>query len=291
MCGCAVIALASVACSARTVSVGDAGLSDSSSTSQRPEMYATTGGSRRPTGSSGTTSSATSAGVDGASTGAVACIPTVGYHNCDLIEQNCPTGEKCVPDRIVEAAAWDGTNCVPLADDPLPDGSACMEYQEGGDPCGFGSTCYPGGGTVFTGICKRLCDDDEMCAEPGEGCHHFAPAYCFAVCLEPCFPMISDCDALGITYPMSCLPADGAFFCTFLDSTVDDEEGEGCYFRSCAQGLFCHGAEADIWGDPGVCRAYCELGDPNSCDGGALGTCVPLELGGDAYSYLGYCNP
>ncbi len=116
------------------------------------------------------------------------CDANLCQLQCDLWEQDCPDGQKCIPVTNADAEApWDGTRCVLLNMDPLGPGAAC-DYNGLADPCATGWWCLPDMAGSDVGSCVSLCQDDEVCMGgactdcDGGGAHQFGacdpPAPC-----------------------------------------------------------------------------------------------------------------
>jgi hypothetical protein len=223
---------------------------------------------------------------------------------CDIVSQNCPSGQECVVDNTSK------TQCVPIeATESLEMGSACCPGGQG-NPClpglsCIGNPCVDGG--PKTGRCSPACckDDDVECGKSipegisgacnltivdGKGNELYQTCSyqqrCIPFGIEPCKPgeicLIED--KLGTS---GCLASFGK------------TNGQACGFANdCADGLICLTV-----GDAGVCHYACLTpGSTHPFDAGGLdnspghGGCPPGETcqGLDpktAPGWLSVCSP
>ncbi|MCA9708533.1 MAG: hypothetical protein KDK70_21975, partial [Myxococcales bacterium] len=188
------------------------------------------------------------------------CLPI----ECSLYEQDCPSGEKCVPWANDGGSAWNDRRCVPVAEDPVGVGEACtMEGSpySGLDDCALGAMCWSVDAETLEGTCVALCGGTERaptCA---------ADQSCLvtndnnlAVCLSNCDPLQPDCLA-GET----CIPDDTGFVCA---PTSEAAAGEPCSFiNTCGAGLVCasnpYVAPSCDESEPGCCTPWCDLAAPD----------------------------
>lgn len=81
---------------------------------------------------------------------------------CDLWDQDCPEGLKCMPVSLSsggKTAAFDATRCVDVSPDAMPAGSLC---QVEGPPFGGQDNCSAGARCIWVqesgvGLCVDLC--------------------------------------------------------------------------------------------------------------------------------------
>lgn len=199
-----------------------------------------------------------------------------GYE-CDLHQQDCERGQKCVPLSVNHF--YDGTACVPVVADPLSFGDECElpVPDEGNDACGFGQFCRPAG-TEGLGRCTGLClledpDNDysyyceERGAEPSIGCQS-----CFCICEVSCNPLMPEC-AEG----EGCYPAGDQWLCAFDASAEGGAQNEPCDFiNGCDPGNVCLQPDlvpgCDPAGAGGCCTAVCDVTqEPDPCPDAELG--------------------
>ncbi|HWB81306.1 MAG TPA: hypothetical protein VG755_40365 [Nannocystaceae bacterium] len=192
---------------------------------------------------------------------------------CDLFEQNCDKGEKCVP-----VFGFSTRDCVPIAPEPLADGESCEAGSD--DPCGPSSWCGlpddDGNGTCLplcTGaFANPICPVDTICVIDDE----MIVAYCAA----PCDPF----DPAACPGHHSCQPTARGFGCL---EEGGHTRGEHCLQNdSCADGLYCApGGLVEGCCFESCCAPLCS--DANPCEGGA---CQPLGDAVPGPDGLGFCG-
>jgi hypothetical protein len=190
---------------------------------------------------------------------------------CDLFDQDCDEGSKCVPDDSI------GTRrCVPIEDPAIPDGEACTSSIDE-DPCGplswcrrdsdDGGTCVPMCAGAFG---DPLCPEGLVCIIDDE--------QIVAYCDVPCDPF--DAAACG---PWTCQPTPNGLGCLPGGSNV---AGAWCAEHdSCVDGSVC----ADLDESQGCCHGECcapICDDAHPCFGGG---CTPLVPPVPGAPDLGYC--
>jgi hypothetical protein len=235
------------------------------------------------------TSAASTTGIDPPSTigydteatsaGFTSPLPDFGpWFGCDVWDQDCPEGQKCLAFGWDSEDAWDETRCSPVAVDPGQLGDPCTVEESnisGIDDCDLGLMCFYVAPSTLTGVCVQQCEgseSDPICDDASTAClvTNGAP---LALCLPRCDPLHLDCDDGS-----GCVPGDQEFVCAPVHGAA---YGEACeYTNSCAPGLACvedefvPGCVAS-----GCCTAYCDLTDEDAdlaCpqyDGGER--CVP----------------
>jgi hypothetical protein len=218
-----------------------------------------------------------------------------GYH-CDVWEQNCPEGQKCLAFGWDEESIWDVTRCWPVADDPGQLGDPCTVEESsfsGSDDCDFGLMCFFVDADTLTGTCVEQCQGpsfDPTCAPPDTTClvTNDAP---LAVCLPRCDPLDQACgDDAACVYAdedLMCMPVagDGAAY------------GDACeYINSCNAGLLCVVAEFAADCDASnCCTSFCDLNDADpdlACPGYDQGErCMPVfEDLAPGHTDVGFCG-
>lgn len=229
------------------------------------------------TGDDSTTSSASGGFIYGAPDGGPLLI------ECNVWDQDCPNGEKCMPWANDGGVSWNATRCSPVAVGAGQVGEPCT--IEGGpasgiDDCELGSMCL---GVDVEGTCVSLCSGSKnvpTCADPTTTCA-IANEGVLALCLRTCDPLVQDCAGGD-----ACWLNEGAFVC------VPDVSGPlGVYADPCASddarlpsdcdpGLVCVGQESvPMCADDACCTSFCDLtvADPNmQCEG---------------YRFAQYCLP
>ncbi len=180
--------------------------------------------------------------------------------NCDVLLQDCPCGQKCT------LVGLNDFGCVPLADDPVGEGSACQMDSQDHDDCDRGSFC-PVAWLDISARCVVLCNEqgegclgDTVCMRGGQGDFLLS----WGICLDPCDPLKPACvdgeecvspfpQWLAPAVPFACLPA--------------GEEGmlcDGCGGQTgCSSGFACSGSfSCGLDDDSGTCTPYCDLSMP-----------------------------
>ncbi len=250
-----------------TGSSGTGGVSTGGSTSG----VVTSGGSTSgPT--SGATSGATSeasATSDAVTTGGdcvtgFLCAPDGGSDvvGCNVFDQDCKDGEKCVAHAIGGSSSWNATKCVPVTGDGVP-GDVCSAPQgglAGIDDCGAGVFCWDVLNNL--GVCVALCegtadspicDPESVCLISNEGVLN--------LCLPKCDPLVQDCPGDDL-----CVPNGENFFCSQDASGDEGQTNDACQGGNvCDKGLLCRDTgTASSACDPnatGCCQPYCEYPD------------------------------
>ena len=189
---------------------------------------------------------------------------------CDVWDQDCPEGEKCMPWANDGGNSWNATRCSPVNDNPDQVGDECTvdgSGVSGIDSCDVGSMCYYVDPETNIGTCVAFCEgspDTPMC-EPGHLCS-IANNGVLILCRRECDPLLQDC--MGSA---ACLPASGSegFVCIVDASGEGGAPGDPCeYLNACDPGLFCANADVvpDCAGSEGCCSEFCDLtdADPNA---------------------------
>ena len=216
-----------------------------------------------------------------------------GFDECDIWDQDCPKGWKCMPFANDGADAWNDTRCTPIAEDPDAVGEICTEEGGAGlsgvDSCELGAMCWAIDPDTAEGTCVALCQGNEAaplcpettaCAIGNEGV--------VIVCLPLCDPMLQDC-AEGLT----CYPSGDQFLCMPDASVADGTVGDSCEDIAvcdpgllCAQGPLVPGCESNA-----CCTPFCDVDDPMPpCLPGQ--SCVPYYEPGmapEGYEHVGLC--
>jgi hypothetical protein len=267
-------------------SVGEGSTSEvgtDSSTGEGTETSTSTSTTTTETGDPSTTESETWSFVPG--------FDVWTEQDCDMYEQDCPDGEKCVPYGST-GGGWDAYKCVPILGDQAP-GEPCTYggVLESTDDCDATSLCWDvmdvDGEPI--GTCMAICTgtvEDPECP-PKSDC--LIRNFNYNVCIPTCDPIIQDCGE-----GLACFWANYNFNCIF--TTDDIPAGEPCSFiNDCAAGLSCLTAEV-LPGCEGsaCCSGYCDLnlGD-GACEALLPGTvCVSFFEEGMApsgYEHVGVC--
>jgi hypothetical protein len=208
---------------------------------------------------------------------------------CDVILQDCPAGEKCVP-WASSGGTWDANKCVAVTGD-----------QATGEPCTYGGAIAATDDCDETGFCWRVGPDamgtchafctgspDSPECPPGSSCV-LSGSGVISFCTKLCDPLLQDCPVgYGCFW-------DGSPFGCALVPERPPLPGEPCSFLSdCALGSNCTPASVV----PGCqsqscCAPYCDLtrGVPQ-CDALPGTTCEPFFVPEEAppgYEHVGVC--
>jgi hypothetical protein len=207
------------------------------------------------------------------------CTPDGGgvTFECDVIAQDCPLGEKCMPWANDGGNAWNATRCSPVAENPGQPGDECTvdgTGVSGVDDCDLGSMCWNVDPETNIGTCVSMCSGDEaspVCEDPGTACVNVNDG-AIVLCLPSCDPLLQDCPE-----GQACYGIDDAFSCVPDASGELGLYGDACEFINvCDPGLFCASAEAvpSCTGSLGCCSEFCDLGNEAGnaqCSGAAGG--------------------
>ena len=254
-----------------------------------------------PTTSSALTTSTTSGTSTTAGSGTTACdscgdtsttmdapadlgVPA----DCDVALQDCPAGEKCVPEDLE-------THCVPLSEDPLAPGDPCAQDEFGGDRCPLGSACPLGYVGEDTAVCIALCNaaipvcpgDLECIVMSALEQRGDVPTYAF--CLRPCDPLAPVCGpGEECTMPALLQYAMVARFAC-IPAGIEGAACESCAVANgCATGLACTGLGSCDLDDGLACRPYCDLDEPGCANDE---TCSPwYEDPPPGLEHVGVCT-
>jgi len=217
---------------------------------------------------------------------------------CDTFGQDCPEGYKCMPYASSGGASWNGTRCVPIADDPAQVGDACSveaSAASGLDNCVLGAMCFYVDPETLEGTCIPLCTgspENPMCPEE----YHCAISGDGALtpCLPNCDPIEQDC-----TEGHACYPLNDTFTCAADASGDAGMPGDTCQFiNACDPATACLPSEliSDCAGSS-CCVPLCDLSDPNASATCAafdpITTCTPWYAEDEAptgYENVGLCG-
>lgn len=218
-------------------------------------------------------------------------------YGCDVSEQDCPTGYKCVLPWSFYGNGWSGA-CVPIVQTPVDLAGPCsvldpyftdedadsLVYP---DDCPAGSQCMTVGDNCAV-FCMRTEDFNEpvKCPLPDHYCGVMRQS---TWCIEMCDPLVQDCPD-GDT----CTFVDWVPGC-FLDwSGEEGQVFDPCFdSRLCDPGLLCLDPSAADECDPneqGCCLPYCNLEAPD-CPGVGQECHAYFEPGDEleGLEHLGYC--
>lgn len=235
---------------------GTQATTDGTSTTSTSTSTSSSSSSSMDTGTSNTT--ATSSGSTDTGTGPVACLQHVPECNeCDMFDDTCPDGFKCVPWSCDDGGIWSGTGCFPVADNAAGLGDPCaMEGTpvSGCDNCGPGLLCWlPEPGELDQGTCIGACmgsPNDPACEDDCAACLQLQPET-VAMCLPSCDPYVQDCPngqgCYGLGGTFTCLPAGGVALSGPCGTINDCQPGSACLPANAVPG--CNGASC--------CASFC----------------------------------
>ncbi|MEM9453319.1 MAG: ribulose phosphate epimerase [Myxococcota bacterium] len=216
---------------------------------------------------------------------------------CDIIAQDCPQGEKCMPWANDGGSAWNATRCSPIVGDPDAVGEPCtveVSPVSGFDSCDLASMCWEVDLQTLEGTCVAMCSGSHQEPQcPSSTTCVIANDGAIAVCLDTCSPLADDCEP-----SQRCLPINDAFTC-YPGTGGEALAGEPCEFvNACETGLACQPSNA-VSGrcDPGVfgcCTPWCDLFAPDPSAGcfDPAQQCVPWwdSPAPEGYEDLGVCR-
>ena len=265
-------------------------------------------------GTSSTTSDPTASSTN-STTGCSAFIcpedmgPGIG--DCDIWEQDCPEGEKCMPWANDGGGAWNSTRCSEIDSSPQPVGNSCMAEGSGVsgiDNCDIQAMCWDISMESGEGVCVGFCAgtrESPTCAESTTECV-IANEGALNICLQSCSPLLAgaDCERTGNLCSLNpnpnLAPGDSGFVCVLDASGDGGNEGDPCgAINGCSQGLACmngQGIEGCTAG--GCCTPFCDLSSPTAdtdCQaamGSSAYSCTPFFADGQAppqHENLGIC--
>ncbi|MEX1367431.1 MAG: ribulose phosphate epimerase [Nannocystaceae bacterium] len=215
---------------------------------------------------------------DDSTDGGVSFIPPHGDPgdnvSCDLFEQDCPRGEKCMPWANDGGNTWNAVRCSPVVEDPGQPGDPCLvegSPVSGLDTCDVGAMCWDVDPATLEGTCVAMCTGEEsnpICEDRNSTCQTSSGGLP-AVCVPQCNPLDPDC-ADG----QACYPFGETFTCTVDASGDMGVAGDPCeFFNVCDPGLVCASAEVvpDCMSGVGCCSPFCSLDDP-------MPPCLPEQV-------------
>jgi hypothetical protein len=243
----------------------------------------------------------TSMDDDAADTGSFIPAPDAGgVVACDIWEQDCPEGEKCMP-YASGTSSWDATRCSPVDANAKEVGDTCTVVgsdASGQDDCVLGAMCFAVDVDSGEGVCFAMCEGSEAsatCSDAGDTCS-ISNDGVLALCLPLCNPILQDCPIAGVA--LGCYSWQGMeeFVC-WPDYSFDvGAFGDECeYFNYCDVGLFCSNPES-VPGCTGAscCNEYCDTAAATQCSGAAQGQeCIAWFAEGTeppGFEDVGYCG-
>lgn len=233
-------------------------------------------------GSTGTESSSTGNGSssEGSSSGGAMMEsstgdpsdPSVGFidpseggaNECDVWEQDCPDGEKCMPWADDGGNSWNALRCTPLDPAPVAVGGVCTvegSAVSGIDDCELGAICWGVDLETNLGTCLGMCTgspEAPSCADPTASCS-ISNNGVLILCLPGCDPLVQDCAPAEV-----CVATGDTFVCAPDSSGDEGQSGDPCEFLNvCDPGLSCLAPEVvpGCLGFSGCCSPYCDVSD------------------------------
>lgn len=185
---------------------------------------------------------------------------------CDMLAQDCPVGEKCVPFATREGGGWDDNKCVPILGEQAV-GEPCRYggRVEATDDCDDTSVCWDVmeiDGELL-GTCRPFCTGtpDNPSCEDGYACSTGSDST-IVLCIPLCNPLEQDCGP-----GLGCYWSGFDFSCIL--TTQDLPVGAPCgYINDCEPGNICLDAVAvpNCMG-AACCTNYCDVQlGPEQCD-------------------------
>lgn len=211
------------------------------------------------------------------------CQPDGGgvLFECDVMAQDCPEGEKCMPWANDGGSAWNASRCSPVAPTPAQPGEACTvegSAVSGVDSCDLGSMCWGVDPVTLQGECVAHCGGDRanpVCGDADALCV-FHNGGALVVCLPSCNPLAPACDANE-----TCIPEPSGAWACVPSITTSAADGDPCQFGNvCGPGSVCASPSAvpDCEGALGCCAPTCDVN---------VGGCADAEAECTAWYPLG----
>jgi hypothetical protein len=212
------------------------------------------------------------------------CDPTGGpTDECDVWQQDCPDGEKCMPWANDGGNSWNALKCSPIADNPDAPGEPCIAEGSGVsglDSCDGASMCFNVDPETMQGTCHAFCTGSEnnpICDDACSVCAIGGDSV-LTLCIPTCDPLAQECgDELG------CYAAyDDEFFCVADASSNVGAPGDPCEFvNGCDPGTMClDGTLLPVCEGSYCCSPFCTVGDSTPCNVIPGTECVPFFADG-----------
>lgn len=248
------------------------GVETSSTTSSSSTTSMTSATSTTSTStSSGTTGDASTTSSNSGTSGNKIDMPAPPA--CDLLAQDCPAGQKCMPYASNMGDVWDSVKCVDVVDNGGIPGQACTvsDFPTSGiDTCDATSMCWNVDPVTLKGECYPFCyveNNFNVCKKFTQSCVIVEDA--LPLCFDHCHPWKSPCPVGEVCVPQLQYPT-LEFVCVPDESGAGGQEFSKCTdFDTCDPGLICmdpkKGAECDQ-NAMGCCLSVCDLSQPK-CKG------------------------
>jgi hypothetical protein len=230
-----------------------------------------------------TTTTDSSSGGEDESTSAPSCAflcppDFVSPIECDVWEQDCPAGEKCMPWANDGGNSFNATKCTAIVDDPAQPGDPCTVEGSGVsgiDSCDAAAMCWNVHPDTLEGTCVAFCggsEDNPFCFDECQFCTATGESL-LNLCLPVCDPLVQDCGEHS-----GCYDWGENFGCAVDPSGAGGGAGEPCEFiNACDAGTMCVAADAmPDCEDVGCCAPFCTVGDDTPCAAVPGTACVPL---------------
>lgn len=212
---------------------------------------------------------------------------------CDIWDQDCIRGKKCVPWANDGGGMWNASRCSPLDPAPSDIGEPCHVEDNpysGIDDCGPASMCWDVDPVTLIGECVPFCAGGESHPTCGDGTScWFDFEGVVLVCLPSCDPLTPACAdgevCAGMTFYQPGLPP--SFACLPAAQFQPRAYGEECrYFDVCDVNLVCV-RDNDVPSCAGdrCCTVIGPLENPPVCPDETQ-TCIPFD---DAMDVDGLC--
>ena len=214
---------------------------------------------------------------------------------CDVIDQDCPIGQKCTPYASDMGPEWDSTKCVDVVEDAGIPGQPCTvtgSPTSGIDTCDATTMCWNVDPDTLKGECFPFCVDaggDEGCKKSGHLCDVVDGA--LPLCFPQCHPENYPCAAGDVCVPQEQEPY-LEFICVPDNSGAGGQEFSPCTkFNTCDPGFICmepqQGAECDQDAE-GCCLSMCDTPGP-MCNGVNQECTAWFQFPPPGYEDLGVC--
>lgn len=214
---------------------------------------------------------------------------------CDVWEQDCPEGQKCMPWANDGGTSWNATKCTDINPNPGLPGDPCTVTDNGVsgiDSCEEGAMCWNVDPETNEGVCVGFCDgspDNFSCTEQNTTCV-IANQGVLILCVPTCDPLLQNCEG-ELCIPN---PTDADYFVCILDASGEEGAyGDPCEFaNACDPGLVCldapyvPGCQAS-----GCCTPFCNLMEEYTCPGQGQ-ECIAWheEMVPPGYENVGVCG-
>lgn len=216
---------------------------------------------------------------------------------CDIVAQNCPEGEKCMPWADDGESRWNSSRCTPLSPTPASAGQDCHvrgNSVSGIDSCDWGLVCTNVDVRTNQGVCTALCTDNSptgLCDDPDAICASIEGIV--PLCLPACDPTAVSCPPDN-----GCALVGQVFACRPLQPKQTAGDGEWCtQWAVCSSGSLCihgQGLQCDALPGQGCCTPLCDLdgGGDTACEDPQR-ECTPWfpDPAPPPYEHIGACLP